>query len=74
MKTRATITIDPDLHARAKKLARRRKTSVSGLFEQYLRSDKDSAGSVVDQMIGAVELREMDVDDARALSKKYLKP
>lgn len=33
MKTRVTITIDPKLHTRAKRLARERKTSVSGLFE-----------------------------------------
>ncbi len=32
MMARATLTIDPKLHARAKQLARRRRTTVSGLF------------------------------------------
>ena len=75
MKTRATITIDPKLHARAKRLARERQTSVSGLFEQYLSSQPDRSESAVDRMLGSASLREIDTDDIRdrALVKKYLK-
>lgn len=75
MKTRATITIDPKLHARAKRLARQRKTSVSGLFEQFLKSQSESGVSAVDQMLGSASLREIGADDARgrALAQKYLK-
>jgi hypothetical protein len=76
MKTRATITIDPKLHARAKRLAQQRQTSVSGLFEQFLKSQPESGTSAVDQMIGAVSLRDLNADDirGRALADKYLKP
>jgi hypothetical protein len=57
MKTRATITIDPELHLRAKKLARRRQTTVSGLFESYLRSQPIEEDSVVDNLIGCATLK-----------------
>jgi hypothetical protein len=75
MKTRATITIDPELHARAKRMAKQRQTSVSGLFEHFLKSHPDSDISAVDQMVGAASLRELDADDVRgqALAAKYLK-
>lgn len=75
MKRRATITIDPKLHARAKQLARQRKTSVSGLFEQFLKGQPEGGGSAVDQMLGSVSLREMNLNDRRgqALAEKYLK-
>jgi len=76
MKTRATLTIDPKLHAKAKQLARQRNTSVSGLFEQFLKSQPERAVSAVDQMLGSASLREIDADDRRgqALVEKYLKP
>lgn len=75
MKTRATITIDPNLHARAKRLAKQRKTSVSGLFEQFLKSQPENGVSAVDQMLGSASLREIDAGDVRgrALAEKYLK-
>lgn len=57
MKTRATITIDPELHRRAKKLARRKRTTVSGLFESYLRSQPLEEESLVDNMIGCATLK-----------------
>lgn len=56
MKTRVTITLDPDLHARAKQVARARRTTVSGLIETFLRST-DAGGSRVDEMLGSAELR-----------------
>jgi hypothetical protein len=76
MKTRATITIDPELHARAKRMAQQRQTSVSGLFEQFLKSSQLEDGiSAVDQMIGSASLRDLSPEDVRgqALADKYLK-
>lgn len=75
MKTRATITIDPKLHARAKRLAKQRQTSVSGLFEQFLKNQPENGASAVDQMIGSASLRHLSPDDVRgrALAEKYLK-
>ena len=77
MKTRATITIDPKLHARAKRLARARHTTVSGLFESFLKEQEDPGGSVVDNLIGSARLKDTtDKTDPRrkALLEKYLKP
>jgi hypothetical protein len=48
--------MDPALHRHAKRLARLRQTSVSGLFESFLRST-ESDGSQVDKMLGSAELR-----------------
>jgi hypothetical protein len=61
MKSRVTITLDPDVHARAKQAARARRTTVSGLIESFLRSPAAaptrSGRSLVDQMLGSGELR-----------------
>lgn len=59
MKTRVTITLDPELHARAKRVARARRTTVSGLIEAYLRSPAaaEAGRSLVDEMLGSAELR-----------------
>lgn len=64
MKSRVTITLDPDVHARAKLAARARRTTVSGLIESFLRSPAASPavrsdGSLVDEMLGSAELREV---------------
>ena len=59
MKARVTITLDPEVHARAKRTARARRTTVSGLIEGFLRSPQ-AAGqdkSLVDEMLGCSELR-----------------
>ena len=53
MKTRAAITVDPKLHAGVKRLVKQRKTSVSSLFEQFVKSQREVSGSAVDEMIGA---------------------
>lgn len=61
MKKRITITMDPAVHERAKRLARKRKTTVSGLFESYLKTAGSSIGeeaALVDEMIGSASLRE----------------
>jgi hypothetical protein len=61
MKSRVTITLDPDVHARAKQAARARQTTVSGLIEAYLRSPAAaparSGPSLVDEMLGSSALR-----------------
>jgi len=57
MKTRATLSINPELHARAKRLARFRKTTVSGLFESYLAEQPEPRGSIVDKLIGSASLK-----------------
>lgn len=62
MKSRVTITLDPDVHAHAKQVARARRTTVSGLIESFLRSavaaPARAGSSLVDQMLGSCELRE----------------
>ena len=60
MKIRVTITLDPELHAHAKRVARARRTSVSGLFEEFLRTTPSLRGKkfLVDSLVGCVELRD----------------
>ena len=60
MKRRVTITLDPAIHARARQVARARRTTVSGLIEGFLRVVPASKGAVslVDEMVGSAELRE----------------
>lgn len=59
MKTRVTITLDPEVHARAKRAARARRTTVSGLIETFLRSPEAASKdrSLVGEMLGSGELR-----------------
>lgn len=60
MKTRITITLEPEIHRRAKRTAQTRHTTVSGLIETLLQS-ADTASqypSLVDDMLGAGVLRE----------------
>ena len=61
-KTRVTITLDPEVHARAKAAARARRTTVSGLIKAFLRSPDaaGSGGSLVDEMLGCAELRNVE--------------
>ena len=62
MKTLVTITLDPEVHARAKAVARARRTTVSGLIEAFLRSPDTagSGGSLVDEMLGCAERRSVE--------------
>ena len=75
MKTRATLSIDPALHRRAKRLAKERRTSVSGLFESLIKEQPEESASIVDQMIGSASLKSGKTKDTRrqALEAKYLK-
>ncbi len=61
MKARVTITLDPEVHARAKRTARVRRTTVSGLIEGFLRSPLAAGkeGSLVDEMLGSGKLRKV---------------
>lgn len=61
MKTRVTITLDPDVHAHAKQVARVRRTTVSGLIEAFFRSQQSAGGraSLVDDMLGSAKLRKV---------------
>lgn len=63
MKKRVTITLDPEVHDRAKRVARTRKTTFSGLVESCLKAssreaEKENGGTLVDEMIGSGSLRE----------------
>lgn len=61
MKTRVTITLDPQVHMRAKQVARARRTTVSGMIEEFLRSPQtaENKDSLVDEMLGCAELRDV---------------
>lgn len=59
MKSRITITIDPKVHELAKKTAKRRDTTVSGLIEGLLREEgAQSRRGLVEKMTGVASLRE----------------
>lgn len=77
MKSRISITIDPEVHRGAQRLARVQGTSVSGLVESLLsRQVQAASGSVVDKLVGSAQLREPAAgDDVRyeQLRRKYLK-
>lgn len=75
MKSRVTITIDPAIHRAAKRTARTRSTTLSGLVETLLSAASGKPGaSVVDDMIGCSTLRETSSDPlAEALRAKYLR-
>jgi hypothetical protein len=76
MKNRVTITLDPAIHRAAKRTARSRSTTLSGLVETLLSAATEKSGvSVVDGMIGSSALRETSSDPlAEALRAKYLRP
>lgn len=69
------MTLDPTLHERARRLARRRGTSVSGLVETYLRADADGKDSLTASLVGSASLKEPSASpDPRrdALLAKYV--
>ena len=75
MKTRVTITLDPRVHDRAKRIAKQRRASVSGLIEKLLSEQEDPDGSIVDSMIGSASLMPFRRGDTKqaSLKKKYLR-
>ncbi len=60
MKTRVTLTIDPEIAGKAKKIAHARKTSVSALVEDLIRRTPVSAkleDDFVDRWAGKLQVR-----------------
>lgn len=75
MKSRISITLDPAVHRKARKVASARGTSVSGLIESLLRRQEESTRPVADALVGTASLREVRPGaDARFdhLKSKYL--
>jgi uncharacterized membrane-anchored protein YjiN (DUF445 family) len=77
MKTRVTVTLDPEVLRMAKAVAQVRRTNVSALIEELLRhaaeeSSPRPAKSFVQRWIGKFEIRD-DADDEllQALKKRY---
>ena len=59
MKTRVTITLDPEVHRLAKQKARRKHTTVSGLIESLLQSATSTKDDDwVAGMMGITSLRD----------------
>ena len=61
MQTRVTITLSPQLHRSAKRVARAQQTTLSGLIASLLTKTVERpnhGASVVDSMIGCAGLRE----------------
>jgi hypothetical protein len=77
MKTRVTISLDPEVHRRAKQIATKRHTTVSGLIESLLQAESAPVkkNGIVASMIGSASLRTpARVTDPlhEALTAKYL--
>ena len=58
MKTRVTITLEPEVHRLAKQTARKKHTTVSGLIESLIQSEGSSGDvDLVASMTGSASLR-----------------
>ncbi len=58
MKTRVTITLDPEIHRLAKQIARKKHTTVSGLIESLLQTEAvPKQKGIVASMVGIASLR-----------------
>lgn len=80
MKSRITITLDPKVHELARKTAKRRDTTVSGLIEGLLREEGGHARrGLVEKMTGSASLREPAKGNGdserlrKALQAKYIR-
>jgi predicted HicB family RNase H-like nuclease len=51
VKPRFPITLDPEVHQRARRYAAKKGTSVSSLIENLLRAEPRDSPSVVDEML-----------------------
>jgi hypothetical protein len=77
MKSRITLTIDPEVARRAKRIAHARRTNVSALVEDLVRNASLSASnsqvSFVDKWTGKLRLKKSDRSDTLlvALKKRY---
>lgn len=77
IKTRVTITLDPEVYRRAKETARNKHTTVSGLIESLLQAESAplKKKGIVTSMVGSASLRTpARVTDPlhEALTAKYL--
>ncbi len=58
MKTRVTITLDPEIHRLARQTARKKQTTVSGLIESLLQTETlAQKRGIVASMVGIASLR-----------------
>jgi hypothetical protein len=58
MKTRVTITLEPEVHRLAKQTARKRRTTVSGLIASLVQAEAiPTKRGIVEEMIGSASLR-----------------
>ena len=76
MKTRITLSIDPETGERAKRLARERNTTVSGLFSEFVEAhapDKASPEKFWSQWSGAFVVRERPGDTRYERMKEKLR-
>jgi len=76
MKTRISISMEPEVHRRAKQAARRRGTTVSGLISSLVNAAVDDGGPLVDRLVGSAELRKPPHGSDPlhdALQKKYVR-
>jgi hypothetical protein len=75
MKTKATISINPDTLSEARKLAKQKKTSVSGLIEVLLNEAVVSMDDPVKDLIGSAELNAALSGDPlyKKLTEKYVR-
>jgi len=77
MKSRITLTMDPDVAKRAKKIAHARKTNVSALIEDLVRNASVTAArhdaSFVEKWTGKLRVRKPKNADPKleALKKRY---
>jgi hypothetical protein len=76
MKARVNLTIDRAVLGRARRVARRQGTSVSGMVEKYLHTldtaDRPDGEALVRKWAGKLTLAPLDSDERRArLWRKY---
>lgn len=77
MKNRITLTIDPEVAKKAKRIAHVRRTSVSGLVEDLIRAVPQSPhkqrASFVDKWTGKLRLKKVPRPDPlfEALKRRY---
>lgn len=75
MKTRITLSVDPETSERARRLARERNTTVSGLFSEFVGTQEGLAAErFVEKWAGHAVVRE-NPGDVRYeyLRQKYLR-
>lgn len=80
MKTRLSLTVDPQVTHRAKRVARHRKQSLSAMVEDLLREAADSGGRgrarsvsrpFSERWAGRLKLESKDEPRFKHLAKKY---